>query len=77
MGFSGCKPYMEFWGIEVKPGEPIPIYASADNLVHLSQASLGESEKIAIEKENSVFLYVRTCFEDPCQFGTLSCRTLG
>ncbi|XP_022752610.1 histone deacetylase HDT1-like isoform X2 [Durio zibethinus] len=45
---------MEFWGIEVKAGQPIKTDPGASYVIHLSQASLGESKN----KTESVPLYV-------------------
>ncbi|XP_039004731.1 histone deacetylase HDT1-like isoform X2 [Hibiscus syriacus] len=45
---------MEFWGIEVKAGQPIKADPGAEYVIHLSQASLGESKN----KSESVPLYV-------------------
>ncbi|XVF19788.1 hypothetical protein REPUB_Repub11eG0141000 [Reevesia pubescens] len=45
---------MEFWGIEVKAGQPIKTDPGANYVIHLSQASLGESKN----KPESVPLYV-------------------
>ncbi|KAK8596160.1 hypothetical protein V6N13_000808 [Hibiscus sabdariffa] len=45
---------MEFWGIEVKAGQPFKTGPGANHLIHLSQASLGESKN----KAESVPLYV-------------------
>ncbi|KAK8598662.1 hypothetical protein V6N13_094625 [Hibiscus sabdariffa] len=45
---------MEFWGIEVKAGQPIKTNPAANHVIHLSQASLGESKN----KAESVPLYV-------------------
>ncbi|KAG4145264.1 hypothetical protein ERO13_D05G086900v2 [Gossypium hirsutum] len=45
---------MEFWGIEVKSGQPIKADPGANYVIHLSQASLGESKN----KAESVPLYV-------------------
>ncbi|XP_020581485.1 histone deacetylase HDT1-like isoform X2 [Phalaenopsis equestris] len=36
---------MEFWGIEVKPGQTVKCEAGDESIVHLSQASLGEIKK--------------------------------
>ncbi|KAK2643542.1 hypothetical protein Ddye_025305 [Dipteronia dyeriana] len=36
---------MEFWGVEVKAGQPLKVKPTFDNIIHLSQASLGESKK--------------------------------
>ncbi|KAK8513314.1 hypothetical protein V6N13_002064 [Hibiscus sabdariffa] len=45
---------MEFWGIEVKAGQPIKAEPGFGYIIHLSQASLGESKN----KAESVPLYV-------------------
>ncbi|XP_022755938.1 histone deacetylase HDT1-like isoform X2 [Durio zibethinus] len=45
---------MEFWGIEVKAGQPIKTDPGANYVIHLSQASLGETKN----KAESVPLYV-------------------
>ncbi|XP_039052256.1 histone deacetylase HDT1-like [Hibiscus syriacus] len=47
---------MEFWGIEVKAGQSIKADPGAGYVIHLSQASLGESKN----KGESVPLYVNT-----------------
>lgn len=36
---------MEFWGVEVKAGQPLKVSPGDDKMIHLSQASLGESKK--------------------------------
>ncbi|KAH7561180.1 hypothetical protein JRO89_XS10G0185900 [Xanthoceras sorbifolium] len=36
---------MEFWGVEVKAGQPLKVKPTFDNIIHLSQASLGETKK--------------------------------
>ncbi|XP_072980702.1 histone deacetylase HDT2-like isoform X2 [Typha angustifolia] len=36
---------MEFWGVEVKPGETVKCEPGMDRYLHLSQASLGETKK--------------------------------
>ncbi|XP_008803803.2 histone deacetylase HDT2-like isoform X2 [Phoenix dactylifera] len=36
---------MEFWGVEVKPGETVKCDPGQDKYLHLSQASLGELKK--------------------------------
>ncbi|KAF8395337.1 hypothetical protein HHK36_019282 [Tetracentron sinense] len=47
---------MEFWGVEIKSGEPLKVIPGDDKILHLSQASLGEVKK---EKANeSVALFV-------------------
>ncbi|MQL94551.1 hypothetical protein Taro_027232 [Colocasia esculenta] len=60
---------MEFWGIEVKPGETVKCEPGDDKYLHLSQASLGESKK---DKGNeSVPVYLK--FDDKqLVIGTLS-----
>jgi hypothetical protein len=35
---------MEFWGVEVRAGQPLKVQVEEDKLIHLSQASLGESK---------------------------------
>ncbi|XP_021278311.1 histone deacetylase HDT1-like isoform X2 [Herrania umbratica] len=45
---------MEFWGIEVKAGKPIKADPGANHVIHLSQATLGESKN----KAESVTLHV-------------------
>ncbi|XP_058004148.1 histone deacetylase HDT1 [Hevea brasiliensis] len=48
---------MEFWGVEVKAGEPLKVTPDLDRIIHLSQAALGESKK---EKGNeSVPLFLK------------------
>ncbi|KAL2487232.1 histone deacetylase HDT1 [Abeliophyllum distichum] len=48
---------MEFWGAEVKSGEPLPVIPGEGMVLHLSQACLGELKK---EKGNeSVCLFVK------------------
>ncbi|KAK9279199.1 hypothetical protein L1049_012877 [Liquidambar formosana] len=60
---------MEFWGIEVKAGEPFKVTPGEEKIIHLSQASLGESKK---DKGNdSVPLFLK--FDDQkIVLGTLS-----
>ncbi|KAL3622889.1 hypothetical protein CASFOL_030565 [Castilleja foliolosa] len=36
---------MEFWGVEVKPGVPIKVKPDHGQLIHISQAALGEAAK--------------------------------
>ncbi|WRX32599.1 Nucleoplasmin-like domain - like 3 [Theobroma cacao] len=45
---------MEFWGVEVKAGKPIKADPGANHVIHLSQATLGESKN----KAESVTLHV-------------------
>nr|CAD1822934.1 unnamed protein product [Ananas comosus var. bracteatus] len=48
---------MEFWGVEVKPGETVKCDPGDDKFLHLSQASLGEAKK---DRGNeSVPIYVK------------------
>lgn len=35
---------MEFWGVEVKAGEPTKVTPAPEHIIHLSQAALGESK---------------------------------
>ncbi|XP_077241215.1 histone deacetylase HDT1-like [Tasmannia lanceolata] len=63
---------MEFWGVEVKAGEPLKCEPGLDKYVHLSQASLGESKK---EKESApIRLYVKVG-DQKSVLGTLSAET--
>ncbi|CAN6557138.1 unnamed protein product [Malus baccata var. baccata] len=36
---------MEFWGVEVKAGEPLKVVPDESSVIHLSQATLGELKK--------------------------------
>lgn len=45
---------MEFWGAEVKVGEPLLVSPGEEKILHLSQACLGESKS-----KEQVFLYVK------------------
>ncbi|XP_008442794.2 histone deacetylase HDT1 [Cucumis melo] len=47
---------MEFWGAEVKVGEPLLVSPGEEKILHLSQACLGESKSKGSEQ---VFLYVK------------------
>ncbi|CAK9323095.1 unnamed protein product [Citrullus colocynthis] len=47
---------MEFWGAEVKVGEPLLVRPGEEKILHLSQACLGESKSKGSEQ---VFLYVK------------------
>ncbi|CAA7017996.1 unnamed protein product [Microthlaspi erraticum] len=40
---------MAFWGIEIKPGNPIKVEANDGYFIHLSQVTLGESKKVKDE----------------------------
>ncbi|PIN18400.1 Histone deacetylase [Handroanthus impetiginosus] len=37
---------MEFWGVEVKPGEPLEVTPAFGKLIHISQAALGEVKDV-------------------------------
>lgn len=65
---SRCQT-MEFWGVEVKGGEPLRVESGDGFILHLSQACLGEAKK---DKGNeSVCLFVN--FDDQkLVLGTLS-----
>ncbi|OVA04641.1 zinc finger protein [Macleaya cordata] len=48
---------MEFWGVEVKPGQNLKVSPGEEKVLHLSQASLGEVKK---DKGNdSILLHVK------------------
>ncbi|KAI8524253.1 hypothetical protein RHMOL_Rhmol13G0135900 [Rhododendron molle] len=36
---------MEFWGVEVKAGEPVKVTPEAGQIIHVSQAAMGEGKK--------------------------------
>ncbi|KDP34369.1 hypothetical protein JCGZ_11252 [Jatropha curcas] len=64
---------MEFWGVEVKAGEPLKVKPESDSILHLSQAALGESKK---EKGNeSVPLFVKVD-DKKLVLGTLSTENI-
>ncbi|RAL44573.1 hypothetical protein DM860_003332 [Cuscuta australis] len=47
---------MEFWGVEVKSGQNLPVYPGDIQVIHLSQSNIGELKK---EKGGeSISLYV-------------------
>ncbi|XP_006654887.1 histone deacetylase HDT2-like isoform X2 [Oryza brachyantha] len=58
---------MEFWGLEVKPGQTVKCEPEDDRFLHLSQAALGESKK---GSDNAV-MYVKTD-DQKLVIGTLS-----
>ncbi|PON75273.1 Nucleoplasmin core domain containing protein [Trema orientale] len=35
---------MEFWGVEIKAGEPLTVEPEPNTIIHLSQAVLGETK---------------------------------
>ncbi|EYU38610.1 hypothetical protein MIMGU_mgv1a019892mg, partial [Erythranthe guttata] len=56
LSLSRSLTEMEFWGVEVKSGEPLKVVPGDGMVVHLSQACLGELKK---EKGNgSVYLFL-------------------
>uniref|UniRef100_A0A7N0TMB9 Nucleoplasmin-like domain-containing protein n=2 Tax=Kalanchoe fedtschenkoi TaxID=63787 RepID=A0A7N0TMB9_KALFE len=57
---------MEFWGVEVKAGQPLKVSPGEGKVIHLSQASIGESRK-----DESVPVYVKVD-EQKLVIGTLS-----
>ncbi|KAB5561577.1 hypothetical protein DKX38_006534 [Salix brachista] len=59
---------MEFWGVEVKAGEPLKVEPKDFYMIHLSQAALGESSKKGNE---SVPLFLKFD-EKKLVLGTLS-----
>ncbi|XP_044488981.1 histone deacetylase HDT1 isoform X2 [Mangifera indica] len=62
-------PSMEFWGIEVKSGQPQKVNPGGRRVIHLSQASLGEVKK---DKGNGhVCLYLKVD-DKKLVLGTLS-----
>lgn len=60
---------MEFWGIEVKPGQTIKCDPGEDKYLHLSQASLGETKKDKTSENVPVFVKVN---DQKLVIGTLS-----
>lgn len=64
---------MEFWGVEVKSGQSLPVYPGDDMIIHLSQATVGEQKK---EKgSESICLYV-TIDEKKLVIATLNTEKL-
>ncbi|KAI0515768.1 hypothetical protein KFK09_008435 [Dendrobium nobile] len=60
---------MEFWGIEVKPGQAVKCEPGVDRVLHLSQASLGESKKEKGSENVPIFVNVNN---QKLVLGTLS-----
>lgn len=58
---------MEFWGLEVKPGQTVKCEPEDDHFLHLSQAALGESKKAS----DSTLMYVKVD-DQKLAIGTLS-----
>ncbi|KAI3959212.1 hypothetical protein MKW92_048809 [Papaver armeniacum] len=50
---------MEFWGIEVKPEQSYKVPATKLNVLHLSQACLGEVMEEEEEEAEAVYVYVK------------------
>ncbi|XP_038900401.1 histone deacetylase HDT1-like [Benincasa hispida] len=49
---------MEFWGVEVKPGQALSVKPGDQMCVHLSQATLGELKKDKANEPVTVFLKI-------------------
>ncbi|GAV61787.1 hypothetical protein CFOL_v3_05313 [Cephalotus follicularis] len=47
---------MEFWGVEVKPGESFKVSVDDDKIIHLSQACLGETKKVKGNESVPIFV---------------------
>lgn len=62
---------MEFWGVEVKSGQPLKINPGDNKIVHLSQACLGEIKKD--KGSESVYLYLKVD-DKKLVIGTLSAQ---
>lgn len=65
----GLDIQMEFWGVEVKAGEPLEVVPGDDMLVHISQASLGEIKK---DKGNELVCLYANIGGQKLVLGTLS-----
>ncbi|CAI0544557.1 unnamed protein product [Linum tenue] len=64
---------MEFWGVEVKAGQPLKVTPEDDVILHLSHAALGEAKKT---KENEfVPLFIKVG-DKKLVLGTLSPETI-
>ncbi|ANM62649.1 histone deacetylase-related / HD-like protein [Arabidopsis thaliana] len=48
---------MEFWGIEIKPGKPFKVIQKDGFMVHASQVTLGDVEKV--KKDETFAVYVK------------------
>ncbi|KAG7637691.1 hypothetical protein ISN45_At02g021950 [Arabidopsis thaliana x Arabidopsis arenosa] len=48
---------MEFWGIEIKPGKPFKVIQKDGFMVHASQVTLGDVEKV--KKDENFAVYVK------------------
>ncbi|XP_038706748.1 histone deacetylase HDT1-like [Tripterygium wilfordii] len=60
---------MEFWGVEVKAGQPLKVTPTEGVMIHVSQAALGESKKD--KGKEYVPLFVK-CGDKKLVIGTLS-----
>ncbi|XP_020571482.1 histone deacetylase HDT1-like isoform X2 [Phalaenopsis equestris] len=60
---------MEFWGIEVKPGQTVKCEPGEERVLHLSQASLGESKKEKGSENVPIFVNINS---QKLVLGTLS-----
>ncbi|KAG0459688.1 hypothetical protein HPP92_022816 [Vanilla planifolia] len=60
---------MEFWGVEVKPGQTVKCEPGEDRLLHLSQAALGEVKKDKGTENVPIFVNIN---EQKLVIGTLS-----
>ncbi|KAL0537862.1 hypothetical protein IC582_026853 [Cucumis melo] len=49
---------MEFWGVEVKPGQALSVQPGDMNYVHLSQATLGDLKKDKANDPVTIFLKI-------------------
>ncbi|KAM7531637.1 hypothetical protein LguiB_035047 [Lonicera macranthoides] len=49
---------MEFWGVEVKSGEPFVVNPGEGKVLHLSQASLGEIKKDKVNESICIFVNI-------------------
>lgn len=66
---------MEFWGVEVKPGQPLGCSPGEDKYIHLSQVAIGEGSKS--DERVAVYIHVDgkkimigSCVRGSCeQFG--------
>ncbi|KAM0862672.1 hypothetical protein ACQ4PT_045109 [Festuca glaucescens] len=57
---------MEFWGLEVKPGQSVKVSPEDDFFLHLSQGALGE-----VKKDNKATMFVKVD-DQKLSIGTLS-----
>ncbi|KAK1617761.1 hypothetical protein QYE76_023278 [Lolium multiflorum] len=57
---------MEFWGIEVKPGQSVKVSPEDDHFLHISQGAFGE-----VKKDDKVTIFVKVD-DQKLSIGTLS-----